>query len=415
MKVLAIGIHEGFADFFRRNPEYELFVLDEPDLYESNVAGYASYPVTELRLAAYQQTDEFIAAVEEWHEQVAFDAVVPCWEYAVRPAGKIADRLGLRSPGLRAVEACTDKLRLREAASDAGIPQPRFAAASSEADLHAFYRGRPIVVKPTNRRASVGVVRADSPGEFAGAWATSVDAVEARGVVGRPLEWPHLMEEYVEGTLVSVETLFADGTPVFDNVTKLDTPVGSRRFPITTITVPAPLPDGDCRLAIESAHRLVAALGARDGMFHSEWKISKEGALLIESACRAPGVWIPELVSETYGFNLYGALVRVLLGLPAGVKPQPYAVGAVHYLQRPAGRVVEASGAEALADHPNVFMQRIKETVGSRIVPPADSSRRGGYFGVRATDHAELARLVAEIDDSLRVVVVPDGPEEERI
>ncbi|MGW1895264.1 ATP-grasp domain-containing protein [Streptomyces sp. NPDC002004] len=415
MKVLAIGMHEGFADFFRRNPEYELFVLDEPDLYANDAAGYASYPVTDVRLASYQQTDEFLAVVDDWHRQVAFDAVVPCWEYSVHPAGKIADRLGLRSAGLRAIEACTDKLRLREAASAAGIPQPRFAPASCEADLHAFYQGRPVIVKPTNRRGSVGVVRADSPEEFAQAWATSVDAVEARGVAARTLEWPHLVEEYVEGTLVSVETLFVDGQPVFDNVTKLDTPVGSRRFPITTITVPAPLSEGDHRLAVESAHRLVTALDARDGMFHSEWKISEAGALLIESACRAPGVWIPELVSETYGFNLYGALVRVLLGLPAGVKRQPEAVGAVHYLQRPAGRVVEVSGAEALAAHPNVFMHRIKETVGSRIVSPADSSRRGGYFGVRAADHAELARLVSELDESLHVAVAPETGEAARI
>ncbi|MET7361601.1 ATP-grasp domain-containing protein [Streptomyces sp. NPDC005562] len=405
MKVLAFGMHPGFAKFFENNPEYELYVIDEPDIYANRQEVFDSFPIREIRLAEYQQSNGFVPVIEQWHKEVGFDAVIACWEYAVRPAGEAASRLGLRSAGRKAIEACTDKLLLRRRAAEAGIPQPRYASASSESDLHDFYRGRPVIVKPTNRRASVGVVRADSPDEFREAWATSVQADELSGVASRPLSWPHLVEEYVEGVLVSVETLFVDGNPVFDNVTECDTPSGSRRFPITTITVPASISAEEYSLAIQSSHDLLSALDAEDGMFHSEWKINKDGAFLIESACRAPGIWIPELVSETYGFDLYGAFVRVHLGLSPDVVENPQLVGAVHYLNRPSGEVVSVSGVDSLSTHPAVFMYRIKETVGSRIVSPADSTKRGGYFGVRAKNHLELQRLISEVDESLAIVV----------
>lgn len=405
MKILAIGMHEGFAEFFRNDGGYDLYILDEPDLYASESVFYPNFPAVEVRLARYQQSDEYLAVAEAWHQEIGFDAVIPCWEYAVPASGALAERFGLRYAGPRAIEACTNKLKLRAAAAEAGIAQPRFASARSTEDLHAFYRGRPIVVKPANRRQSVGVVRTDDPKHFAEAWAESVSAQEPRGVAMRELNWVHMVEEYVEGVLVSVETLVVDGEYVFDNVTKLDTPLGSSHFPITTITVPATISEIDRGAVIACSHRLVDALKAKTGMFHSEWKIGADDIQLIESACRTPGTWIPELVEQSYGVNLYGMFVRALAGRDPGAPAGPSAVSAVRYLDLPAGIVTSVTGGEILHEHPKVFMGRLKETVGERTSTLADSSRRGGYFGVRAQSAEELENLLDEIGGEIRVTV----------
>src|SRR5213078_4193208 len=112
-----------------------------PEFFENNRAAYESYGMAEVRLAPYQQTDDFLDVAAAWHNDVGFNAVVPCWEYAVRPAGRLAEKLGLRFPGSRAVVACTDKYELRKAAAGIGVTQPRFAAVSSAADVHEFFTG----------------------------------------------------------------------------------------------------------------------------------------------------------------------------------------------------------------------------------------------------------------------------------
>src|SRR5262249_59062159 len=93
-------------------------------------------------------------------------------EPQVIATARIADRLGL--PGLSAAGAqrCRNKHETRLALTAAGLPQPRFrlAGTAEDAGKAAATLGYPVVLKPRGMAASLGVVRAEGPGEVAGAF-----------------------------------------------------------------------------------------------------------------------------------------------------------------------------------------------------------------------------------------------------
>ncbi|HEV2376847.1 MAG TPA: ATP-grasp domain-containing protein [Streptosporangiaceae bacterium] len=406
-KILMIGIHPGYAELFRHDNDLDLYVLEEKDIYIRDLAGYEAFGIRELRLGEYQQSDGFLDAAIAWHDEVGFDAVVPCWEYSVQAAGLLSERLGLKFPGMRAVDACTDKVRLRQAASEIGVAQPRFAPVRSVQDVAAFFDGRPIIVKPSNRRQSVGVVRIDEASEITAAWQECIDSEEDDGLANRPLQWRFIAEDYVEGYQVSVETLVSDGHVVFDNVSLLGTPTGGKYFPVMSVVVPAPIPQEHAAAVTEEAHRLLAGLDVGFGMFHSEWKIDDGRPQLIECAARVPGAFIPELVAKAYGFNLYGSLVRMLAGLDPLLIDHACGVAGIRHFTVPSGVLTEVRGIEKLGDLRDVFAYRIKMAPGERVPSFKDSWRRAGYVAAKCANAEQLEHTFRDIDDTVEFVVDP--------
>lgn len=400
-----VAMHGGYADLFRADPDLDLHVLEEEYFHGRNEAGYADYGITELRLAPYQQ-DSITEVVRAWHAEVGFDAIVPAAEYAVGPAFRAAAALGLPTPGEAVVEACTDKLRMRNLAGDTGVRQPRFAPASTLADVEAFFSGTPVVVKPTNRRASVGVALASTREDLAGAFARSTSADEPVGVVDRPMSWGYMVEEFVEGPEVSVETVIVDGSPVFHNVTAKTT-VGGGVFTEVGHVVPAPIATSVHDDLVQATEQLLSGLGARAGVFHSEWKTTSDGPVLIECACRPPGDLIPELVRRVHGIDLYAAYVRSLAGLPVAGSPGPTGVAAIHYFTPAPGVVRRIDGVDTLAADPRVFDWDLPLDVGQEVPSFESSWQRAGYFAVHETSHVALEETRTRLTSAVEIELTP--------
>lgn len=405
-KILMVGLHDGYRALFERVDDLHGYVLEEPAIHRQHPEAYADFAPDRLLLADYQQSDGFVAQALHWHADVHFDAVVPAWEYGVEAAGRLAARLGLPCPGARALDACTDKIVLRSLVAGA-VAQPRWAEVVDAAQVAAFHRGTPVVVKPSNRRASVGVVRVDRPEDVESAWQHCVHADESRAVSDRPRQARYLVEEFLGGYQVSVEVLVSRGVPVFDNVCYMET-AGGPYFPVLAVTVPAPIPEVEYQAAVEAAHRLVAALDAEDGMIHSEWKIVDGVPYLVESAARVPGAFTPELAARAYdGFDMYEAQVRTLAGMRPADRPTAAAVASVRWLDPPAGVVRAVHGLDRLAAEPSVFLQKVKVSAGDTIAPYTDSWKRVGYFAAEARSWAELQSIMTCMRDLVRVEVQP--------
>ncbi len=396
-----VAMHGGYAEMFRDDPELDLYVLEEEYFYRRNVAGYDSFGITELRLAPYQQ-GSIEDVVRAWHDEIGFDAVVPAAEYAVGPAFRAAAGLGLLTPGEAVVEGCTDKLRMRELASATGVLQPRFAAVADVADVESFFSDTPVVIKPTNRRASVGVVMAARRDELEGAFARSTGADEPVGVVDRPMQWGYMVEEYVAGPEMSVETVVVEGVPVFHNITEKST-VGGGVFTEVGHVVPARIAAPTTGALITATEQLLTGLGARAGVFHSEWKVAPAGPVLIECACRPPGDLIPDLIRRVYGVDLYSAFVRSLAGLPVSTPAEPQGVAAIHYFTPAPGVVRSIHGLDLLASDEHVFDWDLPLAVGDLVPSFASSWQRAGYFALHESSHADLVESRALLVDAVRI------------
>jgi biotin carboxylase len=399
-----IGLNAGYQALFERRPDLALYVIEEPELVRANPSMLSADWVREVREGAYQQADGAAEVARAWHAEVGFDVVLPGMEYAVRTAFTLAEEWGLGGPGSEAARVCTDKYALRVLAARAGLPQPRFAHVSTADEVHEFFNGRPIVLKPANRRASVGVVRVDRRSDIDAAWRETTETHEGARTVDRDLVWRFQTEEYLDGTELSVETIVANGNVVFDNVTAKET-VGGRHFTEIAHLVPAPLDDSQRHELLSAVRCLLRAMGAVDGVFHSEWRLCAEGPRLIECAARPPGDLIPTLIHRASGVDLYEAFITVLSRRPLTLAPTARAVTTVRFFRPPQGEFVCVEGQEHLSDASDVFDYEINLRPGQRVPTFANSWQRAGYYALEGADHATLTRRIAEIDDSLTFVV----------
>jgi len=212
-------------------------------------------------------------------------------------ASYAARGLGLRSNHPAAVEACHNKLRMREVFRDAGLFNPptglwfRTIPLSPEPEPSLLGIKYPCVLKPLSLAASQGVMRANSREEFH----------EAARRLARLLERPELqmksasptrealVEEYIPGVEVAVEGILLDGElkllAIFDKPDPLEGPF----FEETIYVTPSRLSADQQSAIIRKASQSIRALGLSHGPVHAEFRINDRGVWPIEVAPRPIG------------------------------------------------------------------------------------------------------------------------------
>jgi biotin carboxylase len=410
-KVLMVGRNRSFIRGLERaDPRTEVYILEEAALRRRWTSKPFTSPIIKAsRATSYQQASTVVETAMRWHEAIGFDVVVPGVEYAVVGASAVARALGCRYLGDRAACHLTNKLRLRELCEAAGMPQPRYGEITSAADVHAFFRGEPLVVKPANRQASSGVVRVDARTDVERAYAAMAAAQDVQ-VVNPRMSCQYMVEEFVPGVEVSVETLVKDGRPLFHNVTGKTTTEGPYFVEMGHV-VPAPLEPEQLRDLRAQQDRLVAALAARDGFLHAEWKLTAAGPRLIECAGRVAGDSILDLIELAYGLNVYMAIVRTLAGEPIPIPQAPVQGASIRFFDPPPGTLRRIEGLEALENgDPHVAEWSITLKEGDQVPPLESSWSRVGYVITSGSDALDAQRRAEAVRDRIRFVVGDRAP-----
>lgn len=159
---------------------------------------------------------------------------------------------------------------------------------------------------------------------------------------------------------------------------------------------------------------LLDRLGAKDGVCHTEIRISARGPRVIESHNRIAGDAITDLVHSGYGIDT----IKLALAAPFGLaeelpdRPEAHRGAAVRSVVGRPGDIVAAvdgvTEAQALAD---VLAVRISAKPGETVRPLRDNWGRLGLVAVTGEDTTAAIRRGAElIGDVLKIRVKdPDG------
>jgi biotin carboxylase len=261
----------------------------------------------------------------------------------------------------------------------------------------------PAVVKPVDRTASQGVVRADTPVQLH-------DAIAGvRRLVGPTA--PVLVERFVPGIEVAVDGLLRDGRlrvlGVFD---KPDTPSGPT-FPETLLIRPARLDDDVLRSVMSVVQRAVQAIGLTEGPVHAECKVDGGDVWFLELAARTIGGLCSRSL-RVAGMSVEELTLRHALGLPL---PPADADGATGVLMLPvttAGRLVAVHGVERARAVPGVAAVVITTGPSESVVPLPEGDRYLGFVFARSAtaDACEraLRKAWAEITVEIDVEIDAD-------
>lgn len=362
----------GFSNSYLRNvdsllPERCVTVIEEPDLYRGKqLQDYDYRSVRRVVLASYQQHAAYRAAAVRINAREPLNGVVPGLEYAVEAAADVSAMLCLPGAGRQAARTLRDKLTLRHVTRAGGVRNPDAAEVSSAADVAAFSEGRPVVIKPSNRQGSLGVLLLDEGDDIEHAWDQMLAADEGIHVADRTVESRYLVEERLHGPEYSVEALVRDGCILLMNVTEKATSAGRHPVELGHL-LPAPVGPALNREFESSMRALVAAIGFGTGILHAEWIVTPDGPTLVECAGRVPGDRIFELMELAYETNFYDAALHLMLDRPVELTHVSRRAAAIRFPACPAGRVVDVAGCDGLDKLAGVIAAEVTVQVGDTV------------------------------------------------
>jgi biotin carboxylase len=211
-----------------------------------------------------------------------------------------------------------------------------------------------------------------------------------------------LMEEFLDGPEISVETLSFDGRHVVVAVT--DKPeFGSHGF----VEIGHSQPSGCSAETLREVTRVVTdfldAVGLGNGPAHTELKLTSRGPRIIESHNRIGGNRINELVEVAYGIDMERYALGIRFGLvePLTTSPEPRGGSAYRAITPEPGRVVEVTGVDAVRADPAFVDLHLRVGPGDEVPPLTWNDDVVGYIiarGATATEaYANCRRLTAAI------------------
>lgn len=402
--ILMIGISISILNTFRYREDINIYAIEEEELYKNNKLSEYSNPILKkVVLGKYIESDECISIAKKLNEEIKIDGVMPARDYTVRAVAKIAETLNLPGIGVQNAQILTNKCLLREACEKYNIPHPRFKKINSIEELYEFYDDKPLIFKPATLQASLGISKITCKDDIKEAWNRTVNTIESyKNTVSRAINRENIVEEFVDGFEVSVETFVKDGQVVFSNITKKI--IYDNNFVEKGHIVPANLSEDIRNRILNEKRNFVEKLQIKNGLLHSEWKVDEEKPVLIECAVRVPGDYIFELIDLSYGFNFLEEFSRLLVRDNLNIIQEPQKVSSIQYFTCKPGVLKEIVGIESLLI-PEVVDWSIDKKIGEKIFQVESSWDRVGYFIISTTNYETLEELSKNIINSIEFVV----------
>jgi biotin carboxylase len=340
-----------------------------------------------------------VPAVVEVARRHAVDGVLTVSaDRAVPVVAAVAEELGLPGIGVSTAHLMTHKIAMRRTLADAGVPQPRFAAARDRASARAAVEavGLPAVLKPADSGGQRGIFYLES--------ADDVDAHLHAALAESP-SGEAIVEGFHDGLELNGIVVARAGEAVLLTLSDRLRPPGIGFGVGWTHVYPASIYGDTLAEAERIAVHAVHALGLREGIAFPQLIVSDDGSVrVVEVAARIPGGQMADLVRHAVGVDLVEVALRQALGEPVPdelVLPRFEQPLAIRFLTAqpgplPTGTVTRIGSLERVLAAPGVDQADTYLQLGETIRPVRlDGDRRGYVIATASTSVEALARAEA--------------------
>ncbi len=344
-----------------------------------------------------------IPGVVEAAKRLKIDGVYTTSDFPVRTIAAVGEALNLPAISVENAYKATDKIKMREALKAAGVPVPLFFKARSEDEFMAAVKeirshGYKCIVKPADSSASRGVDLLDK-----------YDADYLKDVYQYSKSYSHsgevVVEEFMEGPEVCVETLNVNGTCYPIQITdKLTTE--APYFVEMGHTQPSqhtPEAQADIKRAAIACNM---ALGNYNGSSCTEIKLTKDGAKVVEMGARLAGDYMTsDLVPLSTGVDMVESIIKIAMGEKPDVEHKFEKASAVRFLGAKEGTIKSISGVENAAKVPGVIRVEMYVKPGDKSVEIKSSLDRLGYVISQAETPQDAVRICEEAMKKIKIEV----------
>jgi biotin carboxylase len=317
---------------------------------------------------------------------------------AVPIVARVAELMGLPGIGSEAAHLATNKIAMRRAFAEQGVPQPRYAAVRDYASAKAACEtiGFPAVLKPADSAGQRGLYLVRDMDELARSLPMTLVASPTQEAV---------LDEYFEGREVNTLLVAREDDVTLITASDRIRPEGvgfgvalSHLYPSTLF--------GDALAEVERvAVAAVHAIGLRNGIAYPQLLVGVGNEVrVVEIAARIPGGQMVEVPRYGVGIDLVEVAVKQALGEPVSdelVTPRFQQPSAIHFLTAdpgplPTGVVQSVGPLDKALAFPGVDRAETWIEVGETIRPvQTDGDRRGYVIAQGATNLEALERAQA--------------------
>ena len=237
--------------------------------------------------------------------EIGIDGVTSIvYDYAVPTVAYVAQNMGLPGNAYEDMLIATNKYQARRAFQKAGVRSPRFAVVHQGAlpDLTDFTY--PLIVKPTDRNASIGIKKVEKEDELENAVQRALELSFKKEAI---------VEEYITGIEVTVESISWKGKHFPLAILEKET-TGTPYYVETAHHTPTSLSADIREKMIIEAKKALTAINYSCGGSDTEVKINENGEVyIIELNPRMGGDYFDELIRLSTGYDYIKGVIDVAI------------------------------------------------------------------------------------------------------
>ena len=292
----------------------------------------------------------------------------------------------------------TNKYEMRKALKRAGVPIPLFFKASTEEEFDKCvqrFEGN-FITKPADNSGSRGIYLVTDKSKAIEAFRYSKLNSRNGDVV---------VEEYMEGPEVSVETLSVNGICHVIQITdKLTT--GAPHFVELGHSQPSQLLD-----TIQKKIKLIAiaankAIGIENGPSHTEIIVTNNGPKIVELGARLGGDCITtHLVPLSTGVDMVECCIKIALGEKPTIKKSLNKGSAIRYFNQKAGTIKSIYGIDEAKRIEGIKQISIVHNVGEHITDIENSASRIGFVIAQSDTANDAISSCKEAMKKIRIII----------
>jgi len=319
----------------------------------------------------------------------------------MRSVAAVASELGLVGIDADTAVRATNKAEMRAALAKGGVPIPKFYKVSSREEYLAATEkfSVPFIVKPADNSGSRGIIKISDITDkeyIAKAYDYSLESSRNGDVV---------VEEYMDGPEVSVETLTVDGVCHVIQITDKIT-TGAPHFVEMGHTQPSRHPEEIRRRIAEVAIAANKAIGITAGPSHTEIKVTSEGPKIVELGARLGGDCITtHLTPLSTGVDMVEACIKIALGEKPDIEAKYEKGSAIRYIKQHAGVIESIEGLADAEASEGVKQVSIVHGAGETINDVIDSGSRMGFVIVQGDSADDAATKCEAALEKIKVTI----------
>ena len=324
----------------------------------------------------------------------------------MRTVAIVAKEMGLIGISEETAFKATNKAAMRAALEEANVPIPLFRKVSNKHEYddainYIKEKGYRCIIKPADNSGSRGIVLLN---DFA--QKTVDEAYDYSKTYSRSGDL--LVEEYMEGAEVSVETISINGVCNVIQITDKET-TGAPNFVEMGHSQPSKHSDDIKAKINEVTIAANKALGIDNGPSHTEIIVTKDGPKIVELGARLGGDNITtRLVPLSTGVNMVKCCIEMALGVTPDIDKKFDKGSAVKYIESKPGKLTNITGVEKAEKVPGVQEVYFVNKIGDTISDIKSSSDRIGFIIAQA-DTADLAKAAClEANNNIKLEIEND-------